>query len=443
MSTADVIRLAPWPSAARKWTQYELAIVQEHLFRGMQSAAPGGTPDAALVAEAFAVTSAIASAPSCFRAVFGPAPAVPVTFFNCVGSKYIRSGALNPPAARARFVADIVSGSLCETSSYFSGCESYLPPGAISGAVGLMPDYTGLPPMSGAQQNTRFAAPPNADAELRTRTQYILTTGRQALAMLQSALQVTAQQGVSIQLPPVLQQMIQLANSAPAAMFMDRQVYIAATVRPGALQDPAFQAEALQIASVLGPIIVGGLTVGQGFTVPADMTQRLYSLALRVFEDLVLIWAPNQGASILPFLNGTGNLAGLLGMMTTFGIDPNALGGILANLPPQLQTAISTQLPAIAQQLQGLLGGLFGGVHGIDDRAASASLFRAPSLPPPPLPRGISAVTVQRGEADAAGGGSTGDKAPPSPLLIGSIAVGAALVVAMLLMSGGKDESAG
>jgi hypothetical protein len=336
MSTVDLVRLCPWLlPQPRAFTPYELAVVHEAIADGMtivNGAATTNRTEAGSLVNAIQVSTCPA-----FHANFGPAPAVPFSFYVCVGQTYAK---LNPNGRQALDSA-VTSGSLCGATGTLAPCND--PNAAVNILLATMPaaaammTQLGLPkpvikPAEGLPQYTSFMVPTNADENLRARSAYQATTGRKILDL------VTAMQripGVAASFPPAVQQLLALAQSPMAAMFLDREFILAASVRANINA----AAVAAQISTVFGRGPASPPT-------PAELSQ----LATLIVEDVVAIWAPGQGFSVLPYILGQADPTQIIGMLAGMG-----LGGLIPPgvIPPGVIP------PDLATQLGNIFGGLF------------------------------------------------------------------------------------
>lgn len=413
MTTQSIIQAMPFNTGVtRPWAPYELAVIHQAILDGVSLWSPSSTE----IAATKALTMAIASSPS-FATSFAPAPAVPANWFYCLGKNWARNR-LDPS-----LVSGIQSGAI--TPSFFAACNDFRPP--LDATIALK--YNDFVPWYGAIQTTKMMQPPDWLSEQRSRTQYIATTGKQAIALLQ---RLTSSAGVS--LPPDLQQMISLANSSPASLLMERPVTIAI-----ALRDAKSIVELLQQIGPFLPIILSQLAIPSApRTLPPEAIAALRKFAADTFEDVVMIWGPGQGASLMPIVMGTADFTTLIGMAVAMGT--SVPGGI----PPQLQQAVAGAIGVV----QGILTGGKVPLQGIEMQAGPTTNpmvtktrdeLLAGALPPPPLPPGIVAVNAPLVDAAPPGDTLPSDNKKISPVALGAIAVAALLVVGIIVRGGAED----
>jgi len=396
-ATAPIIQAQPFSlGAVRPWSPYEVAVIHQALLDG----AAGVSPSAQQIEATRALALAVAAAPS-FGSPFGPGPAVPVNWFYCLGKKWAENR-LDPG-----LVGAVRSGSA--TAASFSSCDSF----AASGSYADLFRHNDLQPWYGAVQRTSFMQPPDAVSELRSRTQYVATTGKQLLALLQ---RLTSFGGARIALPAQLQQMIDLANSAPASLMMSRPITLAVAVR-----DPAGLQTLLDIAAVLLPMVLAQVAAQTGtVTLPPQAIEQLRQTLSSYIEDIVMIWSPGQGASLMPIVMGTVDPTALIGIGAAMGF------GVPAGLPPQAQDAIAGAIGAVTgilfpqQGMRGLESHTGPTKHPMATKTRAQLIAEA--LPPPPLPSGIvpvRTVSVTPGDVD-------------TKKTVNPVAIGAAAVVVLL-----------
>jgi hypothetical protein len=349
MSTVDLVRLCPWLlPKPRAFTLYELAVVHEAIADGMSivnSAATTNRTEAGSLVNAIRVSVCPA-----FQANFGPAPAVPFSFYVCVGQTYAKLDT----NGRQALDSAVTSGSLCGATGTLAPCNN--PNAAVDILLATMPaaaammTQLGLPkpvikPAEGLPQYTSFMAPSNADESLRARSAYQATTGRKILDLVNAMQRIP---GVAASFPPAVQQLLALANSPMAVMFLDREFILGASVR--ATIDAA--AVATQISTVFGRGSASPPT-------PAELSQ----LATLIVEDVVAIWAPGLGFSLLPYILGQADPTQIIGMLAGMG-----LGGLIPPgvIPPGVIP------PDLATQLGNIFGGMFppGKVNGVPGQAS-------------------------------------------------------------------------
>jgi len=358
MSTADLIRLCPWLlPKPRPFTKYELAVVREAVADGMTIHNKKIPRDNGVEANSLVHAIQVSVCPA-FQANFGPAPSVPYSFYVCIGQIYAKLDL----TSRQGIDSQIMSGQLCGATSTFSPCNN--PNAAVDILLASMPAASammtqlGLPkpvikPAEGLPQYTSFMAPTNADENLRARSAYQATTGRKILDL------VTAMQripGVTTSFPPAVQQLLALANSPMAAMFLDREFILAASIR-GSIDPTAI---ATQITTVFG----------RGPTAPPTPAE-LSQLATLIIEDVVAIWAPGLGFSVLPYILGQADPTQIIGLLTGIG-----LGGVIPPgvIPPGVIP------PDLATQLGNIFGGFFppGKLHGVPSKLGSVRWLNGP-----------------------------------------------------------------
>jgi hypothetical protein len=348
MSTVDLVRLCPWLlPQPRAFTPYELAVVHEAIADGM-TIVNGATTTNSTEAGSLVNAIQVSTCPA-FHANFGPAPAVPFSFYVCVGQTYAKLN-LN---GRQALDSAVTSGSLCGATGTLAPCND--PNAAVNILLATMPaaaammTQLGLPkpvikPAEGLPQYTSFMVP-NADENLRARSAYQATTGRKILDLVNAMQRIP---GVAASFPPAVQQLLALANSPMAAMFLDREFILAASVRANINA----AAVATQISTVFGRGPASPPT-------PAELSQ----LATLIVEDVVAIWAPGRGFSVLPYILGQADPTQIIGMLAGMG-----LGGLIPPgvIPPGVIP------PDLATQLGNIFGGMFppGKVNGVPGQAS-------------------------------------------------------------------------
>lgn len=413
MTTQTIIQAMPFNLGARRpWTQYEVAVIHQALLDGVSPIAPSNQE----IAAAGALAAAMAGSPA-FNCSYGPAPAVPVNWFYCVGKNWAQNR-LDPG-----LIAAIRSGNV--GAEFFSGCNTF----TGSGSYRDLFRHNDLYPWYGAIQRTTLMAPPDWICEQRSRTQYIATTGKQLLALLQ---RLTSIGGARVVLPPQLQQMIEMANTFPANLLMERPITLAVAVRnPDGLQ------RILEIVTLFMPMILAQMAAQPAVgavTLPKEALDKLRAVIADYFEDVVMIWAPGQGASLMPIVMGTADVSLLLGIAAAMGM------GVPPNLPPGTQQVIT--------DVVGTLTNIFfpgqQPMHGIETQTGptlnpmvtkTRSQLLRDALPPPPLPAGIVAVNAPLVGDEP----PTPDKSPPSLLLIGGVATVVLLAVRAIVRGRSKD----
>jgi hypothetical protein len=367
VSLAEVVGCAPFRlSAPRALTPYEWAVVETALGRAMSQKAFGlgtsGEPRQLVLA------MQMQQCPAWKTSLFGPPPSVATYWYKCFATWY----AGFDPMTRAKIRADIGGGLLCSSNGApWANCT---PESRGAGPADL---WEGGPqivePAMGYPSNEGCAL-------LRDRTMYTPVRGKDLVKMLQFL-------GPAGQLPPGL---LQMAQAAPA-LFLDKDFLL------------GVQAKKDISAAVLG----GGLA------------PDLPGLALQTLEEVALIWAPGQGASLLDFFSGKIDAAKLMALLTK--MSPDMLGTLASSLPGILQT-----LPGLAAQYGPAMGDIFGaatqmipqlltglqGLAGASSQGASQPGTRPTTglsvidqqgsqlagREPPPLPPGTPTVSLSTGD---------------------------------------------
>jgi len=301
MSLAEVVGCAPFRlTAPRALTPYEWAVVETALGRAMSQKAFGlGTTDEP---RQLRMAMQVQPCTAWKTSLFGPPPSVATYWYKCFATWY----AGFDPVTRMKIRADVGGGLLCGSSG--APWASCTPESRGAGPADL---WEGGPqivePAMGFPSN-------EACALLRDRTMYTPVRGKDLVKMLQFL-------GPAGQLPPGL---LQMAQAAPA-LFLDKDFLL------------GVQAKKDISAAVLG----GGLA------------PDLPGLALQTLEEVALIWAPGQGASLLEFFSGKIDAAKLMALLTK--MSPDMLGTLASSLPGILQS-----LPGLAAQYGPSMGDIFG-----------------------------------------------------------------------------------
>lgn len=349
MTTADIVNAAPWRlPAPRAFDAYEEAIVLEAVVDGMASVVLPNMPNvkmADLVPAAQSLVRAMAQSNcSAFKASFGPSPAVNMPFFTCIGRGYAATFANPPvlldPSSQQRFLNDIATSTLCGPNGYLSPCadpnfivNSLFPPLVLQAAQAQGIEIPQINPGEGLPQWTTYAPIPSSlVAQVRARTAYQLTTGQKLLAVIQQM------QRAGVALPPNVQQLITLANNPLAAPFMTREFLLAVSLKQN-----------IDVTQALLAVLTVFRT---GQPTQAD----LINIANLLIDDVVAVWAPGQGFSVLPFILGNADIGQLIALLLGLGLgNPSVspLPQIIPGLPPEIQT-----------QIGGLLGGILGALGG-------------------------------------------------------------------------------
>lgn len=425
MSTADVVRLAPWLLAkSRPFTQYELSIVTRAIRDGIVLA---GVDTHKALKDARFLTDCIARAPeTCvsFRASFGPAPAVPYSFYVCVGRGYAKdfeSNTLRTPTELQQIGSHITSGALCSAPR----CSD--PAVVLDLLLSLLPrvDLKSLglavPPLQPAEGLPQISliGPTNADEELRARTGYQLTTGQKIIDLVESV------QRTGFPVPPAVTNLLAFAKNPLAVPFLSREFLLGATIKAN-IDYNALSAQ-----------VVGMTTSGAALN-----PQSLTTLAKYIVEDVVAVWAPGQGISVLPYLLGTADPAQILSVIMGSGVvTPDLVGGIISALP-----GLAAALPGLFQppsHLRGVastLGGRLRWLSGPAEGVLVTPGYKLLQVPPPPLPQGAQEISIPRSQLDPSvtTAPTTSGGSDSSGVLL---AVGAAVVVgAAMLLSGGDKN---
>lgn len=303
MADSGIVGCAPFRQTSRRTlTAFEWAVGATALGGGMSRSrvGMGATSEPGAVMTAMVQQTAN---PAWSTTEFAPSPCLSTYWYDAFGAWY---GGFDVPT-RTKILGDIGRGLLGSGNTpwgAFAAPQRGGPSGSWEGSLQTVSPVYGL-------------VPGNIGEAIRGRTSYTPITGREALKLLSFL-------GPQNQLPPG---MGQLANAAPS-MFMDRQFLLGI--------------QAKQNIDVQG-LLAGG--------------QDMAGLALKVLDDVALVWAPGQGASLMDFLRGQVDPLRLLGMLTQmtpdlFGQVTNNLPGILQNLP-----ALGPDIFSTANQVLRSLGG--------------------------------------------------------------------------------------
>lgn len=376
MSTQEVIQCAPWRQpSARPLTGYEWTIVERAIQMGIMSTVGAQSYTLPLAQQ---LTIAIRSQGMCKKwqeTWFSPAPAVAPFAYGCLGSWFAGLDTLS----QGRALWDIqFQGLLCRPEVPWAGCPISAKDRSWRPAV--KSEYSeqlgNLPPGS---------APSDACGFVRRRTIYVPMTGEQALIVFNALF--------NGQLPPEMATWMQMGGQ----LFANRSFLI------GVQLYQTMQISLPQLAT----------------------TTDLLSLARAVIEDVVLIWAPNQGASIREMvLSGNVNPTQLMILLQQ--IMPTAFGDIMAQLPGW----IGQQLPTILQQFPpppGFdLGTILDGIFSKTEQGApKIQLVQSPSTPPT---TGLRVVDAQE---------SAQDPTPPAAIEAASApGTGAAILLPVAIAAG-------
>lgn len=299
MSLADVVGCAPFRlTAPRTLTPYEWAVIETALGRAMDQKQFGlgmsGEPHQVMLA------MQAQTCPAWKTSLFGPGPAVATYWYKCFAAWY----AGFDPMTRAKIRADIGGGLLCSTSgAQWASCT---------------PESRGAGPADlwegGPQTVEPSMGMPSTEpcAFFRDRTMYAPVRGNDLVKMLQFL-------GPAGQLPPGL---LQMAQAAPS-LFLDKDFLLG-----------------VQAKKDISPTILAS-------------SPDMVGMALQALDEVALIWAPGQGASLMDFFKGQIDPNKLIALLTK--MSPDVLGTIAAGLPGLLQT-----LPGLATQYGPALGGIFG-----------------------------------------------------------------------------------
>lgn len=387
MSTQEVIQCAPWRQpSARPLTGYEWAVVERAIQTGLMSTVGAQSYTLPMAQQ---LTMAIRSQGMCKNwqeTWFSPAPAVSPFAYGCLGSWY----AGLDPLSQTRAIWDIqFQGLLCRPQVPWAACPISAKDRSWRPAV--KSEYSeqigNIPPGS---------APSDACGFARRRTIYVPMTGEQALAIFNALFKG--------QLPPEMGTWMQMGGQ----LFANRSFLI------GVQLFQTMQISLPQLAT----------------------TTDLLTLARAIIEDVVLIWAPNQGASIREMvLSGKVDPAQLMVLLQQ--IMPTALGDIMTQLPGW----IGQQLPQILQQFPpppGFdLGSILGGIFGKNEQGAPKSqLVQSPSTPPTTGLRVVDAPEAQQDTTPPPAIAATAAPGTGASILIPvAIAAGVALLAVIAIRS--------
>lgn len=465
-STDLIIKAAPFPlPQPRDFDAYELAIVKEAVVGGMAAVVLANSPNTKisdLVPEADALVQAIASSScSLFKALRGPSPSVNVALFSCIGRGYggtfTTPSTLSTAADRANVRASIQSGQICGTTGFFQPCadpnfmlSTYLP-GVVKAVLesnGI--DYK-IDPPEGLPQFTTYASIPNNEtAPIRSRTAYKYMTGQQIIALVQKM------QASGVSLPPNVVALLNLASNPLAASFLTTPFLLGVAVN----QNVDIVQTGLALLTVLKT----------GQPTQADLMRACDLL----IDDVVAVFAPGKGFSLLPFIRGSAGLPEIISLIMAMGLGNPGMPGPVPAVIPQLPPDVIGQL---GNALGGLLGALGGGqvqrsASGTKTRILTRGRLSGPREPSalldvpfdqlirttidtPPIPAGTTLTQIpvkdlpltkelnlQTGNGGGGGGGGVTTPADSGSDNTGILlAVGGIVIVGgLLLLSGGSKK---
>jgi hypothetical protein len=299
VALADIIHCAPFRlTTPRALSGYEWTVVRQALRSGYaQAGVFAMTPAARAEIETLLATLANQTAcPGWRQSAFGPAPAVAPFAYECLGAWYARLD----PASKARALADIAHGLLCQPNPPWASC----------------PHARALGPRDlweGAVQRGELAPGVEPCALPRQRISYVPMRGTELLALFRLA---------GGQLPP------QLAEAARfGGAFLERDFLVGVEAKP---PDPA----------VLGQLA---------------RSVDLLAIARALVQDVALVWAPGKGASVRFLLDQPLDGSKIIALVTV--MLPDLLPSMLPTLLPQL-------IPPPNDPLWGTLFGTLGQVLG-------------------------------------------------------------------------------
>lgn len=279
---------------------------------------------------------------------YGPSPAVSTKLYAKLARWYAK---LNQ-VGRNNALQDIANGSLLTTKrSLWDTVETsnFSEQDAWEGSMQIV-----------SQSSSNLAPYPASECEaIRAEVGYLPVTGEQALKAIRY-LQGGA--ALSDAMQPLLQ--------AAPALFLQRTFLLGVRMKTG-----------VNLAGLLGSMV------------------SLQS-ASSLFHDVVLVWAPGRGTSLLPYIQAGVSPASVAGLMTTMGAD--IIGAELGQTMPGMQSVLSSILmsPEIQNALPGLVEQYLGGnLFGPASRKTSGYQVvdkhkeELEKRPDPPLPKGASTVT--------------------------------------------------
>lgn len=331
ISTTDIINCAPFRlRQPRKLTPYEWTVAEEAVHQGMLAVKPelimgAGRPLASTLTHAIAAQPD----PQWKQSWFGPAPAVNLFPFGCIGSWFAQMS----PMGQAQALAAIAQGNLAHQ------CP------AANVNVSWRPEKQSEYAMQKGDTK-RPGQAPDACWKTRASTGYFPATGAKLLELFRAL--------GGGQLSPELQQMAEMGGTA----FANRSFLVGVALKRD-----------IDLSRVPSSV-----------NTAAEMMQMLDALV----EDVVLIWAPFKGTSLRSTLvTGQVDPAALQALVT--GLFPESVEEIFQSLPQLLPQLLPGLFPGGTQGFGALANAQLASV-------ALGPLAVPRSAPGQPLKTGLTIV---------------------------------------------------